>query len=595
MSKKKHISAVISLKDNFSAGLRGIRREQNSFRKEVAQTRKAMDSINKKKMTARLNATQAHKAFNQLKKDTRYIEAKKKLVQAVALKDMATAKLKKIQSNMKSLGKAVAKPIIMAKDKATSIIKGLSSKLITLAKGISIPIAATIATGTSLFNSGANLEQQQVSMRHFMGIGNKGKSNKELDAMTASYIKDLRNNANTTPFETSEVLQAGTRALGIAKGNTKEAMGLVALAEDMAALTYGKSINDAMEALADAEMGEYARLTEFNIKATKENGDTPQSVKKQLEEMYAGGSEKLSGTSKGLFSTIKGTLTGVWADAGLKTNEKIKPVMQEIVKGIESMQPTFEAIQVGIANGVGGAITWIKEQLPTIAPFFQTAFDTAKGIVSTAAPVIGQLITALGPVFSGLLSVAQVVMQGIGTAVQVAAPIVSGLISALSPVFSSVGSALKSLGTIFNSVFKGIMNTVEKAYNFVKPLIDGIGKAVSGISGAVSSGLNWVAGKIGKNATGTRYWRGGLSLVGEAGPELVQMPRGSKVYTNTETKSMMKSEPTRHNGTEIKNDNYSITINMNGVTIREEADVDRLAKEFIQKLQKTRINYRGAY
>ena len=71
MAKKKHISAVISLKDNFSAGLRGIRREQNSFRKEVAQTRKAMDSINKKKMTARLNATQAHKAFNKLKKDTR--------------------------------------------------------------------------------------------------------------------------------------------------------------------------------------------------------------------------------------------------------------------------------------------------------------------------------------------------------------------------------------------------------------------------------------------------------------------------------------------------------------------------------------------
>ena len=31
----------------------------HSFRKEVAQTRKAMDALNKKKMNVRLNATQA--------------------------------------------------------------------------------------------------------------------------------------------------------------------------------------------------------------------------------------------------------------------------------------------------------------------------------------------------------------------------------------------------------------------------------------------------------------------------------------------------------------------------------------------------------
>ena len=260
---------------------------------------------------------------------------------------------------------------------------------------------------------------------------------------------------------------------------------------------------------------EYARLTEFNIKASKEKGDTPESVLKQLQETYNGGAKKLAGTSGGLLSTITGTLKSAWSDAGFATNEKVKPVLQDIVGGLEGLQPVFENIQIGLANGVGSAINWLKEQLPTVAPFFQTAFDTAKGIVSTAAPVIGQVITALGPVFSGLLSVAQVVMQGIGMAVQTAAPIVSGLISALSPVFSSVGSALKSLGTIFNSVFKGIMNIVEKAYNFIKPLIDGIGSAVSGISGAISSGLSWVAGKLGKNATGTKYWGGGLSLVGE--------------------------------------------------------------------------------
>ena len=235
MAKKKHISAVISLKDNFSAGLRGVRREQNSFRKEVAQTRKAMDALNKKKMNVRLNATQANKAFNALKKNTKYIEAKKKLVQVVVAKDMAMAKLKKIQSTMKSLGKAVAKPIVMAKDKATSMIKGISSKLGALAKGIAIPLTIATAGAGAALKGGMDLEQQQISMRHFVGVGNAGKSAEELDAMSAKYLKELRNNANATPFETGEVIAAGTRALQIAGGTTKEAMNMVTLAEDMAA------------------------------------------------------------------------------------------------------------------------------------------------------------------------------------------------------------------------------------------------------------------------------------------------------------------------------------------------------------------------
>lgn len=40
-------------------------------------------------------------------------------------------------------------------------------------------------------------------------------------------------------------------------------------------------------------------------------------------------------------------------------------------------------------------------------------------------------------------------------------------------------------------------------------------------------------------ATGTSYAPGGLALVGERGPELVNLPRGSQVYTNGETMGML--------------------------------------------------------
>ena len=40
------------------------------------------------------------------------------------------------------------------------------------------------------------------------------------------------------------------------------------------------------------------------------------------------------------------------------------------------------------------------------------------------------------------------------------------------------------------------------------------------------------------NAGGTQNWRGGLTWVGEAGPELVALPRGSQIYSNQESRSM---------------------------------------------------------
>jgi hypothetical protein len=46
-------------------------------------------------------------------------------------------------------------------------------------------------------------------------------------------------------------------------------------------------------------------------------------------------------------------------------------------------------------------------------------------------------------------------------------------------------------------------------------------------------------GTVGQNAIGTRNWRGGWSVVGERGPELVNLPAGSDIYSNTETRGML--------------------------------------------------------
>ncbi|MDB2858374.1 hypothetical protein [Clostridioides difficile] len=570
---RRHISAVISLKDNMSATMRGIRREQKQFQNEVRRTRNEMRSASRERMRIRMDATPAHRTIQNLRQ--KLAPLRTKLVKAVVIKDLASEKIERIKSNVKSFGKFIARPAIKLKDETRSMIDKIKNRLTSLST--IVPVGAA---GMAV-KSGMELEQQQISMRHFMGVGNKGKSSKELDGMSASYLKDLRNNANATPFETGEVISAGTRSLQIAGGNTKDAMQMVKLAEDMAALNPGKTVGDAMEALADMNIGEMARLTEFGVKAS--STDDPKDVQKKLETMYAGGAGKLAESGSGLLSTIMGKLKSNVADIGLGMLEPLKPVMSGLIGFIDQASPKILEVGTKITAGIGMAIGWIQQQMPTLAPIFQTAFGAVSSIVSTVAPIIGQVIGALSPIFMGLLSVASSVLSGIASAVKTVAPIVSSLISKFSPVFSNVGSTLKSMGKIFKNVFDSVMKIVKKASDYIKPLIDGIAGAANGLS----EGFNWVVGKLAGNATGTKYWSGGLSVVGEHGPELVQMPRGSKVFTNAESKSIVnKSIPTLRQKQE-GNVNYNISIPKlaETIVIREDADIEKIMSRLITEIQ----------
>jgi hypothetical protein len=64
----------------------------------------------------------------------------------------------------------------------------------------------------------------------------------------------------------------------------------------------------------------------------------------------------------------------------------------------------------------------------------------------------------------------------------------------------------------------------------------GIGAgAGAGGGGLIGSAVSWLGSlfNAGHNAGGTDNWPGGLSWVGENGPELLGLPRGSRVMTNS--------------------------------------------------------------
>lgn len=58
-------------------------------------------------------------------------------------------------------------------------------------------------------------------------------------------------------------------------------------------------------------------------------------------------------------------------------------------------------------------------------------------------------------------------------------------------------------------------------------------------------------GVIGNNASGTSYWRGGPTWVGEDGPELLDLPQGSRILSNRDSKRLAGNTT----------NNFSITVN----------------------------------
>lgn len=92
-----------------------------------------------------------------------------------------------------------------------------------------------------------------------------------------------------------------------------------------------------------------------------------------------------------------------------------------------------------------------------------------------------------------------------------------------------------------------------------------IGGMISNIIGGGGSG--------GTNAVGTNYWSGGVSLVGETGPELVYVPQGSRILNSKDTRLALAGA------------GESVQVNVYA-TVANSLDINSLAYEIADVLRR---------
>jgi hypothetical protein len=133
----------------------------------------------------------------------------------------------------------------------------------------------------------------------------------------------------------------------------------------------------------------------------------------------------------------------------------------------------------------------------------------------------------------------------------------------MTPVLDTLKSHVESMKDAFRSAFVGIVTGAKTAKQAIGELLNSLAtmlanKAFEALWGGLTGGLfsggglpilqtgpgTFIGGSppttISSFASGTAFAPGGLALVGERGPELVNLPRGSKVYPADQTERMLR-------------------------------------------------------
>lgn len=232
----------------------------------------------------------------------------------------------------------------------------------------------------------------------------------------------------------------------------------------------------------------------------------------------------------------------------------------QLAKFGTTVMGTVQKVAAAAMPAIASIITTVQSVIPSVLPVLETVVTTIGNVIAAAAPVIAGLVQGIGTVVSALAPVFQVIFDSIGqkvgsvlefvgskmgwiqSLISTVAPAVADILTTawgvMSPVLDLSISAFKLLFNVTQTVFNGIASVVTSVWSKVKPLIEGIGNGLSWVAGKVKGLLGMGggdSGSVGSNAEGTNNWRGGPTWVGERGPELVDLPKGSRVLPNKES------------------------------------------------------------
>lgn len=224
-------------------------------------------------------------------------------------------------------------------------------------------------------------------------------------------------------------------------------------------------------------------------------------------------------------------------------------------------------VQLEALAGVDDALIRFNERLdageqamalkftPALQAFFDETGEGVKGIEEALAD------SGLVTVFASLLELV--------TALSPAFEVLGDVLTACSPIFYTIAWVIATI----SDALKVVLLSLSSIVNLLSFDFSGFSDDISSINGILFGG-NSASGRVFQsmyNASGDWNFPGGVTWVGEAGPERVLLPRGSVIQS--------AQESARRTG-----DVYYVTLSLREIS--ELSDIARLARD---RRRKTRM------
>lgn len=212
---------------------------------------------------------------------------------------------------------------------------------------------------------------------------------------------------------------------------------------------------------------------------------------------------------------------------GVVMDEETLAALNDVTLAVNNFDAAGEGLKNTIAKGMAPSVENLTQKGTDLFVRLQEAAE-GSGILEVFGALL-DVVSALEPLFDVLFGTAEdgvPVLQTLALALGV-------LADALTIVANTIAIVIELFKQLFNLISgKGFDDSNLTRYD------ENIAKVFSDEGASARAWSGGFGKNIGRNADGTDYWPGGLTWVGERGPELVSLPQGSRVYSAEDSRSM---------------------------------------------------------
>lgn len=618
MATTEELKAVITLIDDYTENLMPIMQKTREMKALMDSVKPKVPApkdnatpiykrvvslikkIKKEKITPKeilIRGAKATKELAKTRKDIMLLNAKRI---ALNIKNTSTSSISRLGSKLKEIVKKRWDARIGVKDKASSVLNKIKGAALALAAIKAITIAVKASDQFSQTRARLNLMNDgQMSTKQLESEIFKKSMGSRTDVQTMSDVVSrlgitagdkFKNNKEIVDF--SSLLSKQFKISGASGEEQSSAMYQLSQAMASGALQGDefRTIKENAPLLAKAIQKE---LGDKDIKTAASNGEITSDLIKRAMFNSAGEIEerfnKIPWTFKdamtmGLNGIKKGAEPVFEGLNSLVNNSSVKSFISELPN---TMKSTLDNI-----GGLLSTLNW-DGIFNSFTTSIQPAIDLFKSLhnhIATKSPESQAVLQTFG-------TIVKTVFEGMRPVIQFAGDVIRGVMGWIASHSKEIQTIVQALGIVWKTVWWAISGVIKAVGKIIQPILNGIVSVISGIANIIIKAKNaWESFKkaISGGATVKVNYseRGGLAYGTDSGSGSNGRSRamGQKVIPrnnypiNAHEGEMLLTKQDANEYRDGRGKSSGINIIINGLTIRENADIDLLAGRVAKKI-----------